>query len=156
MPGQVAAEIRNEHLGRAEAERVIEFTNRLKAIDDRLDCFLCPVTIPEEDLYIGFYYIRRRNDDGSTSTWRVQGPNGGFVEPNDRILDRFREYDTWAHADVLKRMRAEAERKRREREWQAQETGREFEEKLTERLKHVLDTQIAVTGAMKDRLKDES
>lgn len=121
IPPEAEAAIQ-EAEGRAEAERVREFTQRLKALDPRLDLFL--QTKDSGELRAGFYYVRRKNDDGTIATWEVSKRDGSFREPDEEVIEALRKSDSWTRDvwhDEINRGREEARRrieaeKRRQRE----------------------------------------
>lgn len=117
--------------GRDEIRRVSEFTERLEAVDPRLDCFL--QTEDRDELRRGFYYVRRRNDNGTVATWEVSNPDGSFREPDERVIEALRASDSWSR-DVW----AEIDRER---------------ERAAQRMKRETDRR---QESMRDQLKDEA
>lgn len=108
VPNRVADAIIHEAQGRHEAARVLEFAKRLKALDLRLDCLLQTRDVPDEGLRAGFYYVIRRNEDGTVAMWEIRNPDGSFREPADDVIEALRKGD--ANRTNLK---AERERERR-------------------------------------------
>lgn len=117
VPGAAADAIIAEAEGRQEAKRFLDFRNRLKAIDSRLDCFLAQRSIPDEEIRMGFYYVYRRNEDGTVAFWEIHD-NGAYAEPSERVLEAFRYGDanrTDHKTDRLRQRQAD-ERRRHKRE----------------------------------------
>lgn len=124
LPEQAQAAI-HEDVGRQEAARVEDFTARLRGLDERLHCWLQlrdawilgdppPGYEPKGPpiFRAGFYYVLRRNDDGTVATWEISNPDGSFKEPDESVIEAFRRADShsrdvWNEEIVEARRRAE-------------------------------------------------
>lgn len=114
--------------GNAEADRFVGFRNRLKAMDPRMGAFLCDKDMrnhPEyrdladtPDLRVGFYYLYRRNDNGTVAFWEISNPDGSYREPDDALIDALQKIDR----DTLQDLRARRAEKARRKEKREQET----------------------------------
>src|SRR3954468_22731366 len=109
LPNGPAEAILAEKAGRDEAKRVMGVRSALKGIDARLDLFLCKQDDPDNDLQQGFWYVWRRNDNGTIAMWQVQTHEGGYREPDDGIVEAFRKMDR----DTIDTFRDEQARKHR-------------------------------------------
>lgn len=139
LPNNIAESIRNEAEVRREGTAVSRVERELKTIDSRLDIILIAEDMPEHDLQGGFYYIRRRNDDGTMAFWEIRNPDGSYREPDSAIVEAMRRIDS-THENVLMRGRREKAKRKREAERRQEEKRRQFREGLAERLKFQLDT----------------
>lgn len=92
LPEQARARIETEAASLGEAIRVDEFRKRLKAFDERLDCYLETQDHPEGDTRLGFWYILRHNEDGTVALWEVNDM-GAFREPDERDIEALRMLD---------------------------------------------------------------
>lgn len=120
---------------------MIAFKRRLKSIDPRLSLVLCDGEHRADSLRAGFYYILRKNDDGTVTFWEVSGRNGEFCEPSEAHLEALRKVDA---SRTNQRAEREAERRRKER---AKEHRKEFDagerqERMKELLEHRLRLQV--------------
>lgn len=142
LPEQAEASLHEEYSSRAEARRVTDFTERLKAIDPRLRCYLHKE--PDvEGLRQGFYYLIRRNDDGTTAVWEVQD-EGRFREPDEQDIQAFYATDLWKQG-AKERLKGRAEANRRERRRAAERTREQQREHLREKAAFAFRTQIPVS-----------
>lgn len=141
VPNEAAQSLVDEYNSRAEAARTLEFSKRLKAIDSRLDCFLQASNI--EHLRAGFYYIRRHNEDGTTTLWEVANPDGSFREPDEAVLESFRKGDA-NRSENRGRLRREAQKRKEQAQKKRASRQDELEWRISERVNHVLDTSISV------------
>lgn len=120
LPNSVAESILSEKAGQDEAKRVFGYIrNRLRAIDARLDLILCDREDPDNELLYGYYYVIRRNENGTMTFWQVQQPDGSYREPDERIVQAFQQMDRHTVADLRREQEEKQRRKRkREAEWQ--------------------------------------
>lgn len=120
LPNSVAESIVNEAEGRREARRMVDFIRRLRAVDSRLDCWLAPRYFPDDDIRMGFYYVLRRNEDGTITFWEVSNPDGSFREPDDQVIEALRRGDAnrtdLARERELQRRADARRREKRERD----------------------------------------
>lgn len=117
LPNGAAESILNDN-AEEEAERIVAFTRRLKALDVRLGMFMCNEDDAENELQAGFYYVHRHNEDGTVSFWEIRHPvTGGFYEPDEAVIEAFRRWDANTHGSTAddRRARREADRRRREK-----------------------------------------
>jgi hypothetical protein len=135
-----------------ELDQVMDFRKYLKQIDSRLDVIWVKPgakVFPKGNRW----YIIRRNETVMPSFWLVEDEHENYCVPDERHLNKLREYDTAAHPDVWKKFqRAHTERKLRA-EKAIEAKREEFRTKLAERLDHVFDANILVTPAMKDQIE---
>lgn len=113
MPIFLPSHIVEEAISSAhEAKHIMEFRERLRALDSRFGLFLQDTDHP--DLRKGFYYIFRRSDDGRPpALWEVSGANGEFTEPGEAHLEALRYVDS---SRTDQRVLREQNRRRQERE----------------------------------------
>lgn len=135
--------------GIREASRVInEFYPRLRAIDPRFDMFL--QTERTDELKQGFWYVIRRNEDGTTAFFEVSNPDGSYREPDEAVLEMFRRNDANSKDNTFwefrKRVDREYKAKKREQERQREDLSQE----LKERMDYEFRTQIAPHAPLKD------
>ena len=154
LPGEAARGVISEREGLREAERVFgNIAKRLKAIDSRLNLFLCDRDEYEEaELRKGFYYVYRRNEDGTIAMWEVSHEDGSYREPDEAFVEAFRRGDPNTVRDP-----AWERQKRRERERRLKEHREAHErEERAYRTKELADfrfrTQLPFGEAV-DRIK---
>lgn len=130
----------------------------LKEYDDLLDLvYARPEAKPP--LQGGFWHIVRRNENGSTSFWVVQNPDGSFTEPDMRHVEMMQRIDGWRDpGGGLREVRTARERKRRAEIEATNRKHEEFRERLLERLESALDkdSRIWVPSRYKDALTDQA
>lgn len=154
VPGAVADQVIAEAEGRREAERMQHFRGRLKALDPRLDVFLADreaideFGVVQDQIRVGFWYVYRRNDDGTVAFWEVSNPDGSYREPGEDVIVAFQQGDA-SRTDLKaererQRRRREAERAKRERDGLDELHGR-FREKVD----HAFRVQIPVSKDLK-------
>lgn len=144
LPGQIAETILNEKAGFDEAKRVMGVRQALKSIDPRLDLFLCKQEDPENELKLGFWYVWRRNDDGTIAMWEVRTPDGGFREPDEQVLEAFRRMDR----ETIWDFKDEQERKRRQRARDAERQREQTAQNLKDWCDFTFRTQVPVTDGL--------
>lgn len=133
--------------GHAEARRFVGFRNRLKAMDSRMDAFLCDTFDPENpELRVGFYYLTRRNDNGTTAFFEISHPDGSFREPDDVLIDNLQKIDR----DTLTDLRSRREEKRRKAAREAQRKKEEAAGRLKEEIDFAFRVQMPITRTWKD------
>lgn len=128
LPEQAEAQIHAEYSSRAEAKRVQDFTDRVQALDPRLWCVLATQDSPDGEIKQGFYYIARKNEDGTVATWQIQNADGSFREPDERDIEALRVLDLrnerarreWKARQTQARRARERERERRREDRKAQ------------------------------------
>lgn len=113
------------------------FNKELQAVDGRLSCFLQTQNI--DILKAGFWYIKRENENGTTSLWAVENPDGTHRVPDDAVLNWLRSNDLRRRGAKEARFQEHEKKKERVRKSEA-EKSREFREKLTEKAKFIHDT----------------
>lgn len=123
-----------------EARRVMGVREALRGIDSRLDLFLCTQEDPDNELHAGYWYVVRRNDNGTTACWQVQTPEGKFREPDDQIVEAFRKMDR----DTIWTFKDEQERKRRAKKRDAQRRREDAYERLKDECDFAFRTQMPV------------
>lgn len=150
LPSGVAESMMREAEVRREKASVEAFARDLKSLDPRLDVFLMAEDIPEYDVRGGFYYIRRRNDDGTVSFWEIRNPDGSYREPDSAVLEAMKKIDANAD-DLTARMKRRHEIDRRKKEKRQSEKRRQFREGLEERLKFIDNgAGILIPASFKD------
>lgn len=128
-------------------DQCVDFRRALKQIDSRLD--LIYAKEGAKALKGNRWYIIRRNDNLPPQLWEIEDENGEYCEPDERHMRRFLEGDTARHPDLYRKFeQARVDRKLRA-EKAIEDKSEEFRSKLGERLNHVFDGRIAVTGTMK-------
>lgn len=150
VPGGVADQIIDEAEGRREALRVQRFRDRLKAIDPRLDVFLASTRavdeagVVQDQVRIGFWYVYRRNDDGTVAFWEVSNPDGSYREPGEDVIAAFQKGDA-ARTDQ-RAARIEARRRREQaREKRERDRMDEMHGQFKERVDYEFRVQVPVT-----------
>lgn len=138
-PESARSEIREASEASLEADRIVEFTRRLKALDSRLDLFL--QTEDREELRQGFYYVRRQNDDGTLSTFEISTPDGSYREPDEQVLEALRASDSWSR-DVWRDIERARNEKQRRMERERERVRDEECEHLQEELDYRFRTQL--------------
>lgn len=144
LPGAVAEQIIAEKAGFDEAKRFVGFRKRLKAVDSRLDAFLCDRADPDNELRMGFYYVFRRNENGTVAFWEIHD-NGRFREPADDIVDAFQKMDRESLQDFKDDRDRKARKKQREAERKQEEASWNFAEECN----FAFRTQIPITEGWK-------
>lgn len=140
----------------AGAQRDIMVTRAFQSMLNDLDPHLRVFWVPEAATsfehpgrwHIGRFGVR----DELNAYWVVQTPEGTYCEPQQMHFDRLLQMDTFRDAKraYQKLQQARTDRQlRRRKEFEARREA--FRELLTERLDHIFDTRIAVTGGMKSR-----
>jgi hypothetical protein len=94
----------------------------------------------------------RRAEHHPDQFWVIQDDDGSYCEPDERHFQRFVEGDTAAHPDVYRKIRRKREEAALRVEKTIERKRDEFRTKLGERLAHIFDTQIAITGVHKELL----
>lgn len=125
--------------GHAEASRFVSFRQRLKAMDSRMDAFLCDQTDPDGELRIGFYYLFRRNDNGTVAFFEVSDEKGGFLEPGDWLIDRLQMVDR----DTVFDLRDRHEARKREAEKARADRNEEIEARVADQSDYMFRVQHA-------------
>lgn len=145
LPGAVADQIHQESLGFHEAARVKDFTERLRAAFGReFDCVLWTAPDhPTEGFRQGFYYIIRRNLNGTVNTWEVND-HGAFREPSDNDIEAMKRFDFHRPGarDAFKKdvQRTLDDKERRRKALDEERIGR-----MQEKADFLFRTQIPVT-----------
>lgn len=80
---------------RARAGWLAHFNDALRGIDPKLSLVKARETIAlERDLVPGLWHVRRENGtDLPDSYLPISGPDGGFLEPHEGVLNQLRERD---------------------------------------------------------------
>lgn len=144
IPGAAADAILAEVEGKREAARVIDFIRRLKAIDSRLDCFLAERAYPGEAIRMGFYYVLRRNEDGTTTFWEIHD-NGAYREPSDDVLEAFRKGDA-ARGDLREERYQQRKADERARAKKKEDRREAIEDVVKDELDYALRVQLPFSG----------
>lgn len=122
VPNSVAEAILNEAEGRKEAQRMVQFRARLKALDSRFGCFCADKNYPDDEIRMGFWYVFRRNEDGTVAFWEISSPDGSYREPGEDVIaalqkgdanrtDLRREREAQRRADARRREKRDADRR---------------------------------------------
>jgi hypothetical protein len=133
----------------AEARRALEFGKRLKALDPRFECWLQERDI--EDLRAGFYYVERKNDDGTVATWEISNSDGSFREPDEQVIEAFRRSDGWSR-DVWREVEKGREQQRRRMQAESDRQKQERRSELAERAAFRFRTQVPAQAEGTGRL----
>lgn len=137
-----------------EAERIITFTRRLKAVDSRLGLFMANVDDPENDIRAGFYYVYRHNEDGTTAFWEIRHPvGGGFYEPDEAVIEAFRRWDANTHGSTAADRREARERKRKERVKREEEWRDRKRWEMQEQADFLFRCQVPITDGVIGKVK---
>lgn len=139
MPNGAAEQILAEKAGMDEAKRFVGFRHRLHALDPRMDVVLCEREDPENDLRQGFYYLVRRNENGTVAMWEISNPDGSFREPADDLIDGLQKIDRTTLWDF----RDEQQRKKRLREREAERKREEASERFRDECDYAFRVQHA-------------
>jgi len=144
LPPEAEAQIAAEYSSRAEARRVQDFTDRLKALDERLFCFLATQDHPDEKFRQGFYYIARKNEDDTVATWEVRNPDGSFREPDERDIEALRLLDL-RNPRAKRAWQARQTQARKARERERERRREQARDELKERADFKFRTQVPVS-----------
>ena len=152
LPGQVADQILADKQDRSDAVFAREFTKRLRGVDERLSCFRSRTT--EDGLEYGFWYIVRRNDDGTTATWQVcdRQPDGTatYREPDERDIEALRALDLH-NPKVVRAIKARNLQRQRQIEREKERLKEERVEDLVERWAFRTRTQIPFNHSRREK-----
>lgn len=145
MPLILPSYVADSLIAEGEARRVMDnFRPRLKALDARLDVFLCDKPDPDGYLKVGYWYVYRRGDDGQTGMWEISNPDGSYREPDDAVIYALQRNDA-SRGDLTREWQAQEEAKRRAKE---RDQERKSEER-SDRIRDTLDYHFRVQHRIK-------
>lgn len=160
LPGHVAAQIvRERDDSLREASHVMDVFKRLKAVDSRIedmwlateDHWVTEDRSGEPDFPRGFWFVSRRNDEGKVSIFKVANPDGSYREPDDALVEAFKQSDLW-NGENYRRLREGWREQDRRRRAEAEAAKAEQREHLKELADFKFRVQVPVTPDGRGRL----
>lgn len=153
LPRSVESEVMREQSQLAlelyEITGKMEYYSReLKQIDPHLSVILAKPNTTVLGLKPNFYHIVRLRPGSPAYIKPVEGPNGEWRDLDSSIFDMVAEEDLWndrTQRDKREKARKADEARIRQRQREAMDRAREFDE----RLKSALNTSISVPKAVK-------
>lgn len=152
LPGHVV----DEYEGGAERDIGIAqaFNRVLKELDPQLRLFwVKPGATSFEDP--GRWHVARVHEHNpELNTYFVINdgtPERGYAAPSDSDIEALKAIDVSTGQRTYGQIEAARTAKQKARDKAFEERRREFREKLSERLSHLYDPKVAISGDMKDR-----
>ncbi len=129
------------------------FGELLRALDDRLRLFWVKpdATSFSDPGRWHIAWVHPHNPELNTY-FVVKGENGEYAPPTDSDIEALQRIDTYSGRRSYQQIANARTRKQEAKDKAFEEKRREFRETLTDRLAHLYDPRVAITGAMKDKL----